>query len=389
MSKQTEAAKMAGMERPSASDGDKKPTTPLRESNATEDDELIKRTQQMLDEAGGHEHGSIRTSKRNPAMDAEEDDLDLEEEELEEEDEELEDDQDDLDTSDDSSDDKDEDEEGKENADGLPDALVRSAVSYGWGTAEDVVEYYNEDPTRALEVFNNIYRARLQATTEYARLGQAARSRQQESERETPVVKKSVTPEQLDKLRETLGEDAAPLLDIIQNQQEMLEQLAPKQTETPAAHNEPPAGVAEQGLVNQQIRTFFTNDGMQPWQKVYGNLEFGQGWEDLTPSQQRYRHSVLVKANDILGGAQLHGRDIGLPEALEEAHLVVTQQFRDEVIVSNLKKKAVRRHRAISVKPSKSKAKKSRQTSEHGVPGKRTKEQAEQAVAAKMSKIFR
>jgi hypothetical protein len=98
---------------------------------------------------------------------------------------------------------------------------------------------------------------------------------------------------------------------------------------------------------------------------------------------------VLVKANDILGGARLHGRQLELPAALEEAHLVVTQQFRDQVIVSKLKKNAVRRHKAISVKPSKSKARKSQSSNgEHGVPGKRTKEQAEQAVAAKMSKIF-
>lgn len=394
MAKQTERIKMAGMERPTPggnSDEDSKPHTPLRESHALEDDALIKRTQEMLDKNSGHEHSSIRTVNRNPAKEADEDQDDLDEE-LEEEDDELDANQeDDLGTSDDGSDgegEDDEDEEDEESPAGLPDALVRSAVAFGWGTKEEALKYYKDDPTRALEVFNRIYRARIQATSEFARLGQAARMSQQ-SKKEQPTVKK-VTPEQIKKLEETFGEEAAPLLDIIKTQQEMLSQLTPQQTDNDTVTRREPANVAGESLVDQQINTFFGSDDMKPWQKVYGKLSFGQDWEDLSPSQQRYRHRVLVKANDILGGAQLHGRQIGLPEALEEAHLVVTQQFRDEVLVSNLKKNAVKRHRAISVKPSKSKAKKSqRSNGDYGVPGQRSKEQTERAVAAKLNKIFK
>jgi hypothetical protein len=113
-------------------------------------------------------------------------------------------------------------------------------------------------------VFNNIYRARLQATAEYSRIGQAARERHQQPNTEQTVTKKTVTPEQIEKLRDSLGEDAAPLLDILQSQQEMLDQLAPNQQPVaPVAPHEPAAGIAEQGLVNQQIDTFFTADDMK------------------------------------------------------------------------------------------------------------------------------
>jgi hypothetical protein len=75
---------MAGMERPTPGGDEKEPTTPLRESHALEDDELVKRTQELLDGESGHEHSSIRTVKRNPANTVDEDGLDLEEDELEE-----------------------------------------------------------------------------------------------------------------------------------------------------------------------------------------------------------------------------------------------------------------------------------------------------------------
>lgn len=390
--KQTDRVKMSGMERPLPSDGGRDPTIPLRESHATEDDELVNNIQDRLNGIKGNEHDSIRTSKRNPAMEADDDDdLDLEDEELEEEEEnkEVTDAQDDgLEISNDDSDEiNNEEKEDKEEPSGLPDAYVRSAVAFGWGTKEDAINYYKEDPQRALSVFKSIYNARIQATNEFARLGQAARTNQQRSQKSGSTVKK-LTPEQASKLRETLGEDAAPLLDIIESQQTILEELAPQFKTMPNIPKQEPAEVAQHGLVDQQISEFFSSDSMKPWQKVYGSLAFGQDWEDLTPTQQRFRHRVLEKANDIIGGAQLHGRPVTLPGALEEAHMVVTQQFRDEVIVSNLKKNAVKRHRAISVKPSKSKVRKSQTTSDFGTPGKRSREQAERAVASKMSKIF-
>lgn len=390
--KQTDRIKSTIAERPVPQDStEKEPTTSLRESRAMDDDSLVQSVQEKLSETMGyHEHGSIRTSRHNPAAEAEQ--RDLEELDSKEDHDELDDDQkDDLVASTDGENEngeenKEDDEEGTTS--GLPDALVRCAVAYGWGTKDEAVDYFNEDPQRALEVFNRIYRARLQATSEFARLGRAAREQKEQQVDSAKPETKTVTPEQIERLKTAFGNEAAPLLDIIETQQKALAELTAKSSTTEPVRKQESQYTAGHDLIDQQINTFFAKDDMEPWSKVYGKIEFGQDWEDLSPSQQRYRHSVLTKANDALGGAQLHGRKVSLPDALEEAHLVVTQQFRDQVLIGNLRDTAVKRHRAITVKPSKSKSRTANMgKSDLGLPGNRTPEQRERAVMAKMRQI--
>ena len=81
--KQTERVKNASVSRPSPKVADDRTSViPLRESHALEDDDLVQRTQDLLDETAGHEHSSIRTAKRNPAMEGDEDEFDPEDKEL-------------------------------------------------------------------------------------------------------------------------------------------------------------------------------------------------------------------------------------------------------------------------------------------------------------------
>jgi len=396
MAKQTEMAKMGGMSRPtpqSNNSDDVTPTTPLRTSSADSDEELVTAMEERL-KGLGNEHSGIRTHRRNPANEVEEDedDLELDDEEQDEEEDDVnensdesgdEDDSADVGEEEDAEDDSDEDE-----AAALPDAYLRSAVAYGWGTEDEAKKFFNQDPQRALNVFGNIYKARVHATSEFARLGSQVAQAQRDAEPDkgkAPVL----TDEKIAELKEKLGEDAAPLLDIIKAQQEMLT-LSPANQETQPTQTEIPGSphAAEESLVEQQIHQFFESDTMKPWEKIYGKLEFGETWEDLPPGQQQHRRKVLLKANDICGGAKLHGRSITMSEALESAHMLVTQKYRDQVLVDDLKSHAVKRHKAISVRPSKSKSKKSKASGNSGTPGQRTRAQLENATEKKLNALF-
>jgi hypothetical protein len=275
-------------------------------------------------------------------VEEEDDDLgrdedDLEDEGVEDEEDTRQEDEDDSDTVGDEEEEEGKDDSDKDEAEALPDAYLRSAVAYGFGTEDEVKDFFNKDPQRALNVFGNIYKARVQVNTDFARFGAQAAQAQRDAEPDkgkTPVL----TEDKMAELKEKLGEDAAPLLDIIKAQQDILA-MSPTQPNTQTTQPEIPGSphAAEESLVEQQIYQFFETDVMKPWQKIYGKLEFGETWEDLPAGQQQHRRRVLLKANDICGGAKLHGR----PVSMSEGSMISRVTLSDATRRSRLSRQAV------------------------------------------------
>jgi hypothetical protein len=257
---------------------------------------------------------------------------------------------------------------------GLPEAYVRSAIAYGWKENE-VVEFFNADPERALTTLSNIYNTRNKASSEFAALGR--RVKEDKLREEQPKF----VPVDVVKLRGQYGEEAAPLIEVIEAQNKQLAERIPK-----PAVNKPFESAAEQSNVEQQIHGYFESDRMKPWEKVYGKLEFGQTWDDLPAGAREHRQRLLTVADQIAGGARLQGVDIRLDEVLEAAHLLVTQKYRDQVLLDGVKGKIVARSKGITVKPSSGTRKLG--VDDEATPGNRTREQLVTGVAAKLGKLF-
>jgi hypothetical protein len=398
MGKQTEMAKSIRVSRPGpASDGDDAPTTPLRVSDADSDEKLASEVDERLADLGIKSERSDIRRGTNPALqDDDEDDFEEfvddegtdDEDNVDDDGQENEDDPADMDADDDEPD-------GEEEPEGLPDALLRSAVAYGFGNEKTCRKFYKDQPQRAISVFNSIYNARMQAMNDFAAEGRRQREQSGRREETSQVDERTAAlNEKLAAAKEKLGEDAEPLFDVIRMQQEMLTQNAsqPEQTSrepvTPFGDQFKTETVADEFAVEQQINLFFESDRMKPWGKVYGTIGFGETFDDLTPANQKHRHDVLKRASDIVAGAQVNRRKITMNDALESAHLIVTQKYRDQVLIDGVKREVKKRNDAISMRPSRSKARKSKVSKDLGTPGSRTPEQLERAVTLKMRKVL-
>jgi hypothetical protein len=270
----------------------------------------------------------------------------------------------------------------KDEGPNLPEAYVRAAMAYGW-KKEDVIQSFKDDPDRMLGVLSNIYQTRNKVSSEFAALG---RKHTAETTAKNDAAAKPVfTPVDTKRLREQYGDDAGPIIDMLEAQNKSLQEMAALLPTSKAKPEQPFNSAVEESGIEQQIHTFFESDAMKPYEKVYGKLGIGQTHDDLAPGQQQFRWKVLERADQIAGGAHLQGVQITLPEALEMAHLLVTQAYRDQIIMEEIKGKVVKRSKGLTLKPSDSKKK---PTEDDPKPGSRTKEQLVEDTQSKLNRLF-
>lgn len=115
------------------------------------------------------------------------------------------------------------------------------------------------------------------------------------------------------------------------------------------------AQTQEDAAVAQQIDTFFGSPDIAAYEGVYGKVEKGsKDWDDLTQGQIKKRWSLVEQANLILLGAQQQGMEMPMDEAFERAHLLVTEDVREQTIRKQIKAKAVKRAKSITFEPNSS-----------------------------------
>jgi hypothetical protein len=266
----------------------------------------------------------------------------------------------------------------------LPEAYVRAAIAYGW-KKDDVIASFKTDPERMLVVLSNIYATRNKASAEFAALGRRAAT---EHAAVSVPKKPTFAPVDTKKLREQYGDDAGPLIEMIEAQNKAMSQLveAIPVAKPEMPDNKPFSSPVEEAGVEQQVHSFFESDSMKPYVKIYGTLGVGETYADLSASQQEFRWKVLERADQIAGGAHLQGVQITVPEALEMAHLLVTQKYRDQILVDGIKEKVVKRAKSLTINPSIGKKKPGDSTDSK--PGSRSKEQLVEDTQNKLNKLF-
>jgi hypothetical protein len=353
-------------------------TEKLRESNAVEDEQTVNTVEERLANLN-----KITKDVDHSEADSEENlgGTTPEGEEKEADDGSQDDDQaGDDDGSDDATPGEDDSKEGQDDDKEMPPAFLRAAIHRGW-KEEDAVEFFKDNPDAAIRTFQNCYMDVNNASKEWARIGKAKQEQQ---------IRPSVKPEpkpvtvDLDKLQKDYDLDDAAMEGLRAQQEE----IAALQTEQ---QPEPQPGQSDAVDPNKvlEIENFFGAETLSDYGEFYGALKLGQDWNDLSSGQRANRMRVLEQADLIILGAEAAQVKMDDIEALERAHMVVTEPIREQAIREGLKKTAVKRKKSMMLKPSEgTRSPKKVAASTGGKQGSRDREQLQADVQEKLNHLW-
>lgn len=283
------------------------------------------------------------------------------------------------------------DEDGKGSKGGtvtIPDAFVRAAIHQGW-KQEDVDDLIEKQPDLALTALSNLYNSTINASKDWSALGRA-RIEQERAAAEADTVEQtspSMTPSEIKKLKEDYSDDPAVMKLVTNVEQEAARPKPKVNVEQPVdryATATARANAAANASIDARVDTFFSSDALTPYEEYYGKLKLSQTVNDLTNGQQEHRLAVLEEGECIMTGKRMRNLNPTVEEVLAEAHLVVTEPIREQVIRNNLKKSATKRKKSMTFRPSKSKKSSNASTSSQKKPQNRQEiiTRAEQRLAS-------
>lgn len=298
-------------------------------------------TEMIVDEADETE------AEEESTLDLEKDEADETEEEDEStlEDDEKEEDEEEADEEDEEEDEQEADEAGEETPT-LPDAYYRAALHQGL-SKEEVFDMFDTNPEVALKTLASIYKATNSLSDKFASAGQVKLKEQKDQQEADAQAIKSIDIEALEK---EYG-DKDPLLAALKQQNEQLLALSEKVNAAPKKNSN------ESNEDIEVLNTFFSDQDMKQYDKFYGE---GKDWENLTRIQETNRWSVVEMADRILAGAEAMGQKLKVTEALNMAHINVSEPVRANAIRDEIKKKVVKRSKSRTLGSSAGKAKKNK-----------------------------
>ena len=280
----------------------------------------------------------------------------------------------------------DDNKDGKVATVSIPDAFVRAAVHQGW-TQEDVDKLIKADPELALKTLTNTYNSTVNANREWSALGRAKIDNERAlAEAAIPQAQPDFTATEIQKLRTDYGDDPV-VARLITN--------AEKQTTQPRATQQPQpadlyrtatahANATANASTDQMVNTFFSSGDMSPYSEFYGKVGMSQSIGDLTHGQQEHRLAVLEHAEQIMVGMRMRGMNPTVNQALEKAHLIVTEPIREQVIRNDIKKSVVARKKTL--RPANSK--KSGSISQNANYKPRDRQELVSKVGANLANVF-
>ena len=264
----------------------------------------------------------------------------------------------------------------------LSDAYYRAAIHSGM-TKEDVTNLMKVDSELALKTFGNLYESMNRTSQEFADLGRFKKQQANKSLEEAPVEKPGFAKIDTADMRAELGDNVADQFDA---QQEQLAQLFKNQSKAaPVANsNDEKLLDANAKHASEQIETFFNSKDMAKYEQTYGVVEkTDTEWTGLLPSAKMNRIAVIDSAIELIEGAAVAGREVSVPEAMERAHLMVTQPIRDKIIREDIMGAVIKRSKGITLKPSKKVAGAVVKSN-----GPKTDVEVEENAAARLAKVF-
>ncbi len=278
-------------------------------------------------------------------------------------------------------------DKGSEEIPQLPDAYYQAAIHRGI-SKEDIKLFYESNPEQCVRAYGGIFEAVKRSGADFAAQG---RKHKELLEREAELANAPQNVEEsefvgvdIDALEKTeIDPDA---LAIIRAQNDQAEQMfkdvqalkaAPVQTQQDTSG----ANSQEVALINQQIDGFFTSDATKPYAEFYGVIPKGAvDWANLSPGQQANRWGVITMMDDILLGAEMNNREMSIDDAMQVAHLNVSESQRTKVIREELRTSITKRSKSLSLE--------SASTSKEESTAKKTGDDLVEATRERLSKVF-
>ena len=234
----------------------------------------------------------------------------------------------------------------------LPDSYYRAAKHQGW-SEEEIKDFFDSDPERALRTFGKIYESTNFISTQTAALGRMHVQIQKQLETASNP-KQEDKPKTLDvaALRKRIGEEDTAALAILEAVEFLTGEVGNlKQTKQPSNQNVQPS--AEESEIWNKINGFFNDEDIQLYGDLYGKTESNKAWDGtLTGDQMKNRMSLIQQADQIRAGAMLQGTNMDYDEALQRAHLVVSDKMKEKVIRTKIVGQLKTRENGITVRGS-------------------------------------
>lgn len=274
-----------------------------------------------------------------------------------------------------------------ENEPTLPDAYRRAAIHQQW-SEEQVKDFWDADPIRALQTFKQIHESNNTLSKTFSEFGQIKRRLEEQAVVQAapiapvaPVVTQPAVSIDIAGLKKQYGDD--PLVNIV-------EQLATKVNElsTPAVTAQPVPPVQAAPIFQpvvptqnalQEVNSFFASDELKVYRDFYGT---GDNYDALTPGEFANRYQVGQTAGTIIAGAELKGERMPVGEALQRAHMIHSQPYLEKAIIADIQNQLKTRSANLTVKPG---AAPGSAIQPAGKPANRT--EVEQRAADRMAKI--
>ena len=236
----------------------------------------------------------------------------------------------------------------------LSDAYYRAAINSGM-EEKDIVEFYATNPDLAEKTFAKLYDNMNSLTNEYAALGKHKKEQAAGGDKVQNTDsddKSSFEKIDLAKLKEEFPEDS--LVDVIGKMQDQMEGMSNELKSRPVQTTDTSALEDERvKRIGGQIESFFNSEDTQRFAVMYGTVgKTDTDWSNLLPSEQVNRVAVCERAEEIVTGAEVLGRELEFSEALERAHLEISRPMQAKVIRDDIMAKVVKRSKGITLKPS-------------------------------------
>ncbi|MBW8002547.1 MAG: hypothetical protein FVQ80_11075 [Planctomycetes bacterium] len=237
----------------------------------------------------------------------------------------------------------------------LSDAYYRAAINSGMEEKE-IVEFYATNPDLAEKTFAKLYDNMNSLTNEYAALGKHKKEQAAGGDKVQNTDsddKSSFEKIDLAKLKEEFPEDS--LVDVIGKMQDQMEGMSNELKSRPVNTNTDNSALENEKVkrIAGQIESFFNSEDTQRFAVMYGTVNKPDtDWLGLLPSEQVNRVAVCERAEEIVTGAEVLGRELEFSEALERAHLEISKPMQDQIIRDDIMAKVVKRSKGITLKPS-------------------------------------
>ena len=251
----------------------------------------------------------------------------------------------------------------------IPEGYIRAAKRQGWKD-EDIAKTIEADPDLALRVFKNHYETSNKATRDFAAIGRAksdatAKELEEKNKVDEPEIKDYITSDEIEKIAD--GDTAVAKMLTTMNrvakeqaiENAKLRKTSPSAQDIAYARNDQVTATARanasaDAATELFIAQFFGAENMKSYGDFYGVLAEGQDTGDLTANQHAHRLEVLQTAGQLIAGKDAQGIKISDAEALEDAHLLVTESMREKVITDKIRSSIKERSKGKTLRPSKS-----------------------------------